>query len=243
MAGYMKRLKRYFLTGLIILAPVALTFAIILFIFNLLTVPFAGAVTAIFDRYNMLDTGFLFLSGRETQELVSQILVLIFLGGFTVLLGAVARHFFINSFIKTWDYLLNKIPVISSIYKTSQEVIKTIFGNTANSFKQVVMVKFPSPETYSLGFVTRENVEGLVPDKTFITVFVPTAPNPTSGFLMLYQPEDLIYLDMKVDEAFKYVVSCGMVTSPFSVMTKEPVEIAHEEIKKAKGKGKGSKSS
>lgn len=197
-------MKKHFITGLIILAPLALTLAILTFIFNLLTEPLAGVVSTLFDRYN-------FLSGKQLQTLVSQVLILVLLFFLTVSLGAIARYFFFSYLLAVWDYILHKIPVISTIYKTSQEFIQTLFGGSANSFKQVVMVPFPSPETRSVGFITRDNVEGLVPGKKMVAVFVPTAPNPTSGFLMLYNPEDITHLDMKVEEAFKYILSCGVL--------------------------------
>lgn len=214
-------MKKYFITGLVILAPLALTLIIILFIFNFLTVPFAGGVSAIFDYYNWFENGFWFISGKELQILVSQFLVLLSLFAVTVGLGAVARYFFFNSLLKLWDYIIHKIPVVSTIYKVSQDVVTTIFGSKTNSFKQVVLVPFPSKETYSMGLVTREDLEGLLPDRKVISVFVPTTPNPTSGFLMLYKPEQLIYLDMKVEDAFKYIISCGVILTPYSIIDKK----------------------
>lgn len=214
-------MKRYFITGLVILAPLALTFAILVFIFNLLTEPFAGVVATIFDRYDLMEGGFLFLSGHQLQVLVGQFLVLLFLFFLTVTLGAIARYFFFNTLIEVWNYAIHKIPVISTIYKASQDIIQTIFGGSANSFKQVVLVPFPSRNTQTVGFVTRDNVEGLLKDQKMIAVFVPTTPNPTSGFLMLYRPEDLTYLDMKVEDAFKYIISCGVILCPFTVVEKE----------------------
>lgn len=232
-------MKKYFITGLVILAPLALTLIIILFIFNFLTVPFAGGVSAIFDYYDWFENGFWFISGKELQILISQVLVLVFLFALTVGLGAIARYFFFNSLLKMWDYLIHRIPVISSIYKVSQDVVTTIFGSKTNSFKQVVMVPFPSKETYSMGLVTREDMEGIRPDGNAVAVFVPTTPNPTSGFLMLYKPEDLIYLDMRVEDAFKYIISCGVILTPFSVINRKEaheleIERALEEKKKTK---------
>lgn len=214
-------MKRYFVTGLILLSPLALTFAILMFIFNLLTEPFAGIVAAIFNRYALFEGGFLFLNGHQLQTLVSQILILIFLFFLTVSLGAIARYFFFSTLVNVWDYTIHKIPVISSIYKASQDFIQTIFGGQGNSFKQVVIVPFPNRETQSLGFITRDHIEGLVPGEKRVAVFVPTTPNPTSGFLMLYKPEDLTYLDMKVEEAFKGIISCGVILTPFVAKTKE----------------------
>lgn len=215
------KIKKAFVTGLIILAPLALTFAILLFIFNFLTVPFVGAVTAIFDNYNIMKNGFLFISGPQLQTIVGQIFVLIALFFITVSIGAIARYFFFKSLIRMWDYSIQKIPFISTIYKASQDVIKTVFGSKTNSFKQVVVVPFPSKNTYAIGLVTNDDIEGLIKEISLVSVFVPTAPNPTSGFLMLYKPEDLVYLDMKVEDAFKYVISCGMILSPFDIIDRK----------------------
>ena len=103
-----------------------------------------------------------------------------------------------------------------------------MFGSSSNSFKQVVMVPFPGEKTYSIGLVTRENLPGLPkaqnPKETLVAVFVPTTPNPTSGFLMMYKQSDLVYLDMKVEDAFKYVISCGVIATPFNEITKEQAQ-------------------
>lgn len=199
-------IRKYFITGLIILLPLVLTLGVLIFIFNLLTEPLAGLVAAFFDHYNIMADGFLFINGHHLQEFVSQVLVLLFLFFFTVLLGWVTRYFFFELIADFWNYLVHKIPVISGIYKTCQELINTLFSSNANAFKKVVMVPFPSPTAKSIGFVTQENLLG---GRT--AVFVPTAPNPTSGFLILYKPEELESLDIPIDTAFKYIISCGVI--------------------------------
>ena len=132
------------------------------------------------------------------------------------------RWFFIHYILRLWDYLLNCIPVISPVYKTCQEIINTVFASKATSFKQVVLVRYPNEYSYSIGFITREDFPGL--NTPLISVFVPTTPNPTSGFLMMFKPSDLIYLDMKVEDAFKYIISCGMILNTFNVISKEDAQ-------------------
>ena len=211
-------MKKYFITGLVILLPVALTFAIVVFIFNLLTVPFLGVVKTVFDRYNLFENGFLFLNAEQIQNLAAQLLILISLFAITIVLGFIARWFFFRATIKFAEYILRHIPLVSTIYKTSKDVIKTIFTTDTKSFKQVVMVRFPNPETYAMGLVTREDIPGLknTDYEDAVAVFVPTTPNPTSGFLVMYKKKDLIYLDMKVEDAFKYVISCGVIMPEFT---------------------------
>jgi len=219
-------MKKYFLTGLVILLPLALTIAVVAFVFNFLTTPFVGLVQHIFDYFGLLGKNFFFLSSHQVQVLASKLIILILLFFLTVLLGMLGRWFFFHYLLKLWDYILHRIPLVSTIYKTCQDVIKTMFGSKNKSFKQVVLVPFPSNDTYSIGLVTNEQLATFKqPGREALTsVFVPTTPNPTSGFLMLYEEKDLVYLDMKVEDAFKYVISIGMITSPFTVLNKEAAQ-------------------
>jgi len=207
---------------MIILLPLTLTIAIVVFVFNLLTVPFLGIVQAVFHHYHLFEKGFLLLSGEQIQNLVAQFLILISLFFIVVGLGFIARWFFFKTLIKIAEYVFKRIPLVSSIYKTSQDVIKTLFTSKTKSFKQVVLVHFPHPETYSIGLITKEIIPGLANTShaNAVAVFVPTTPNPTSGFLVMFKPEDLIYLDMKVEDAFKYVISCGVISPYFRPISK-----------------------
>ena len=216
-------MKRYFVTGLVILLPLALTLVIVSFIFNLLTEPFVGGVQSILEYFNLLETNFLFLNSAEVQIFVSKVIILILLFYFTVMLGMLARWFFFHYILKLWDYILHRIPIVSSIYKTCQEVINTIFASKTKSFKQVVFAPYPKEDTYSIGLVTCDDVKGLKhsEENKMVAVFVPTTPNPTSGFLMIYKEDDLIYLKMSVEDAFKYVISCGVIVSTFNTISKE----------------------
>ena len=215
-------MKKYFITGMILLLPIALTLAIVMFLVNILTQPFVGIVKAILTHYGLFENGLLFLSADQVQRYFSQLIILILLFFLTVGLGFLARWFFFHYLIQLWNLILNRIPFVRSVYKTCQDLISTVFAGTSGSFKQVVLVPFPSKETLSVGFVTRENIPSTSPGGQPLTaVFVPTAPNPTSGFLMLFEEKEITYTDMSVENAFKYVVSCGIVASPFSRMSKE----------------------
>lgn len=204
--------KKYFVTGLAILLPVTLTLVVVAFVFNLLTEPFLGLAQAILGETGLLHTGLLFLSAEQLQTLLSQFLILIVLFFFTVSLGLFARRFFIRYIIHGWDYIIHRIPFIRTIYKACQDVITTIFGSKTSAFKQVVMVRFPSQDTQTIGLITREELPGLERlGSDLVVVFVPTTPNPTSGFLTIVKRSDVVPLDMKVEDAFKYVISCGVI--------------------------------
>lgn len=216
-------MKKYFITGLIILLPLALTMMIVMFIFNLLTVPFLGLVKTVFDGHHLFEEGFFLLNGDQMQSLAAQLLILLSLFLIVIGLGFIARWFFFKTVLKFAEYTVKKIPLVSTIYKTCQDVIKTIFTSKTKSFKQVVLVRFPNAETYSLGLVTREHISGLTntPYEGAVAVFVPTTPNPTSGFLVMFKPSELIYLDMKVEDAFKYIISCGVISPTFAPVSNE----------------------
>jgi uncharacterized membrane protein len=218
-------MKKYFITGLVILLPVALTIAIVRFIFNLLTIPFLGMVKTIFEHYHLLDEGFLLLNAEQVQTLVAKILILISLFFIVMGLGLIARWFFFKTLIKFAEFIVRRIPLVSSIYNTCQDVIKTIFTSKTKSFKQVVLVRFPNIHTYSIGLITRDEMPSLANTShaDAVAVFVPTTPNPTSGFLVMFKPDDLIYLDMKVEDAFKYIISCGVISPHFKTLSKEEV--------------------
>lgn len=203
-------MKKHFITGLIILLPLAVTIIVIIFILNFLTAPFVG----------ILEEYFMDLPGIEKYHALLhfalQIFTLVAFFFFTVLLGFLTRIIIFKYLIGIWDYILHRIPIIKTIYKASQQVIQTILGTTSRSFKQVVMVPFPVDGAYALGLVSSPPpalCETTVGEK-LITVFVPTTPNPTSGYLMMYKEKEVVYLDMKIDEAFKYIISCGVISNP-----------------------------
>ncbi|MDF2549583.1 MAG: hypothetical protein K0S07_650 [Chlamydiales bacterium] len=205
-------MKKYFITGLVVLLPIALTVWIISFLVNLMTAPFSDIASQMLDGLD-LNRGFLFLSREQTLHYGSQLLIILALFGSILLIGVVGRWFFFHYLLKLSEILLKKIPFISSVYQTSQEVIHTLLISSNNSFKQVVLVHYPDNETVSLGLITKEDLPQISPQdpRPYVSVFVPTTPNPTSGFLVLYPKEKVIYLDMKVEDALKHIISCGII--------------------------------
>ena len=208
-------MKRSFLTGLVILLPLAVTVAVIAFLINLLTGPFTGMVEAILDYYHIgIHKEFLFLSSYQAIHLLSQALVLITLFIVTVGLGALARMFFFHALLKMGDYVLARIPLVNKVYKTTQDIIKTLLGPQKNAFKQVVMVPFPRAGIFSIGLIAGDGLAKCseAAGEMLVTVFIPTTPNPTSGYLLMFKHEDVVLLDIKVEDALKYIISCGVIT-------------------------------
>lgn len=210
-------MKKHFITGLVILLPLAITIAVVGMIMNFLTQPFVGMVSDVFEKFSF------YTKYRAFLRFGLQIVLLFGLFFTTVLLGFLARLMIFKSLLSVYDKILHRIPIIKTVYKAAQQVMTTIFGSQSGSFKQVVMVPFPNREVLCIGLVAGEapTICSRDADDPMITVFIPTTPNPTSGFLTLFKKSDITFLDMKIEDAFKYVISCGVLnsdpcaTSPF----------------------------
>ncbi len=213
-------MKKYFITGLVFLLPLVVTIAVIIFLVNFLTQPFIGIVSPILTKLHLINKGFLFLTPEQVLRYTSQFIVLVLLFLFTVGLGMITQWFFIHYIFRLGDRILSRIPIVNTVYKTTQDIIKTLFVSDKNTFKQVVMVPFPREDIFVLGLISRESPEtcSQAAKTELISVLVPTTPNPTTGFLLMIKKSDLIYIDMKPEEAIKYIVSCGVIvpTSPTS---------------------------
>ncbi|MCY3974050.1 MAG: DUF502 domain-containing protein [Simkaniaceae bacterium] len=207
-------MKKYFITGLVILLPLAVTILIVVFIVNFLTKPFIGFVSGVLTKLSILNKGFLFLSPDRALLYGSKLLILVCLFLVTLLLGMIARWFFFKTLLSLSDRVLHRIPLINTVYKTTQEIIKTIFVTDKNSFKQVVMVPFPKKDSYAMGLVSRESPKVCCEraGTPLVSVLIPTTPNPTTGFLLMYPESELIRLDLTPETAIKYIVSCGVIT-------------------------------
>ena len=206
-------MKKHFITGLLVLLPLVVTIAVVVFLVNFLTKPFIGFVSTILAKFDIINRGLFFLTPQQTLRYGSQILILVFLFFVVVLIGIITKWFFIKALLRLGDRILHKIPLVNTVYKTTQDIIKTLFVSDKNSFKQVVMVPFPKEGSYVIGLIARESPEYCsdVAGSTLFSVLVPTTPNPTTGFLLMYKKEDLIFLDMKPEDAIKYIVSCGVI--------------------------------
>lgn len=153
------------------------------------------------------------MSHEEYVLYLSKFLVLAALIAVTFALGFIARIFFMKTLLSLGDKLLHKIPIVNTVYRTTQDIIKTLFVSNKNSFKKVVMVPFPREGMYMLGLVVRESppICAETAHENLISVLIPTTPNPTTGFLVMVKESDIKYVDMKPEEAIKYVVSCGVI--------------------------------
>jgi uncharacterized membrane protein len=203
-------MKKYFFTGFIALLPLALTLVIANWLFNLFTAPLAGIMESVIIAYEDQ----LHLSPERHATLVlflSRVLALILLLVLVFVLGICGQKFLSKFLLKIPETLFSRIPLVRTIFRLSNDITKAVFSEDKKTFQETVLVPFPHNDALAIGFITSKTPkvfqEGKPP--TDLVVFVPTAPHPMSGF-MLFTPKNLITeVDVSVEDAFKFLISCG----------------------------------
>ena len=138
-----------------------------------------------------------------------------------LLTGMFAANLFGRRFVEIWERILNKIPLVTSIYSSIKQISNTIFDPSGKSFRKVVMLQYPRKGLWSIGFLTNDNVgdEMSAVDDRLVAVFIPTTPNPTSGFIIMTRNDEITELDMSVEEGFKFIISMGVIIPDGSART------------------------
>lgn len=204
-------MKKHFLTGLVVLMPVALTLVIILFLIDLFTAPFIPIVSAVL---NALEASLNFHIPKTLTVLVARISALILLFLFILGLGAVARWFFFKNILEWGGQMLSRIPIFKTVYKASRDIFHALFSSEGKkAFKHPVMIPYSCHPSYALGFEAGEVAEEIQEKiKTPVkSVFMPTAPHPISGFLFFMPEQDVHKVAMTNEESVKFLLSCGMI--------------------------------
>ena len=200
------------MTGLIILLPFGLTVWIVKYLFDLFTNPL----------FNLLEKSLLWFEKTHGLSLLhhetlisflSRIAALVLTFFIIVILGYLARKFFFDALLKLTNKLIIRIPLIGTIYRLTKDLTKAMLSTDQKTFKETVLVPFPSPETYSVGFITSnipESLKKIIP-QTDITVFVPTAPHPISGYVLFCAQKETLPVELSVEDTFKFLLSCGVI--------------------------------
>lgn len=206
-------MKKSFVTGLVILIPLAVTLIAIRFLLSVLTMPFLNRMIALANALELFPNGFLFLSHKRSVLLLCELLSLVSLGVLIVMIGWLARWLFITTLWHRLEELIERIPLIGGIYRTFREVIHALFSSTSPVSLKAVLIPFPRPDVYALGLAIRDSMTLLptVSTSSLVSIFVPGSLNPTMGFMILYPKEQCHYLDMSVSDAVKTIVSAGVV--------------------------------
>jgi uncharacterized membrane protein len=205
--------KRYFITGLLVLVPLVITLWVLTGLIGLM------------DRSLLL----LPASWRPLAQIgydipgIGALLTLLIV----FVTGVVATNFFGRRIILFWEALLARVPVVKSIYYSVKQVSDTLFSDSGNAFRKALLVQFPHPGSWTIAFMTGYPGGDVVNHLKgeYISVYVPTTPNPTGGYFLMLPRADVIELDMSVDEALKYIISMGVV-SPKPVAPKAAVKNA-----------------
>lgn len=211
-------LRSYFFTGVVIIAPVAITVWATTWFISIFDSFVKPIIPAIYNPDNYLPfevpgTGFVFA------------LLII------TMVGALAANLVGRTLIGWWDSLINRTPIVRSIYKASKQIFQTIFSEKGTSFRYVCLVEWPRRDTWSIAFVSREvdGAEvGLEKGRAMYAIYVSTTPNPTSGYVFFADKKDVKILNMTVEDGLKLVISMGLV------FPEKPHPAGHEKSKAVK---------
>lgn len=192
-------MRKYFITGLLILVPLAIT----AWVLNLVISTMDQSLLFVPERWQPRTLFGFNIPGLGTLLTV----VIIFLT------GLLTNNLVGNYVLRVWEKLLKRIPLVNSLYSSVKQVSDTLLSSSGNAFRKAVMIPYPHQNSYTIAFLTGtpggDVKNHLVGD--YVSVYVPTTPNPTSGFFLMMARKDVVELDMTVDAALKYIVSMGVV--------------------------------
>lgn len=207
-----QRLRGYFLAGILVTAPISITVY--------LTYIFLSFIDNNVSKI-LPDGWYHALYGGTTIPGIGLIIAIVFF----VIVGWLATNVLGRLLIRISEYVVTRMPIIRTLYSATKQIFETVMASKSSAFRDVVMFEYPRQGIWVLGFVTgisEGEVQRLTEDMT-VNVFLPTTPNPTSGFLLFIPKKDLVYMDMSVEQAIKLVVSGGILTPP------DPAEIERQQ--------------
>jgi uncharacterized membrane protein len=204
----LRSIRTAFITGLLILLPLGVT----VFIINIVLNRVGNPASELFFRF--IDQN---IRELPTVEIPLQILSLIVVFLIITILGYFSRIFIGQLFLKFFERILTRLPLISQVYNTVKQLVDTFSQQKKAVFQEVVMIEYPRKGIYAIGFLTNQakgEIQSLTGEE-LVNVFVPTTPNPTSGFLLMLPKEDVIPMQMSISDGMKTIISGGAVTPHF----------------------------
>ena len=220
-SAFWARLRNNFLTGIVIFAPISITIYLVWLFLNFVD---SWVLNYVPKAYNPSEYLPISIPG----------IGVVFFFFFVAALGATTKGFFGRQLFRFGERLVDRMPVVRSIYTTLKQIVETIFAREGqDSFEQVCLVEYPRRGIWAVAFVTTDT-GGEIAEKNsaagqMVSIFLPTTPNPTSGFLLFVPKDDVILLDMSVEDAAKQVISAGLVTPPWPPLTREQKEALQRE--------------
>lgn len=213
------RMRAYFFAGVLITAPISISLYLAWLLINFVDNTVRPLIPVKYNPETYLPFA---LPGLG--------LVVLFLA--LTLTGALTAGFLGRFFIRTSEQMLSRMPVVRSVYNAVKQILETVLAQQSNAFREAVLVEYPRRGLWAIAFITgttEGEVQNLTQEET-VNIFLPTTPNPTSGFLLFVPKEDLIHLDMSVEEAIKMVISGGIVTPP----DRRPAELKSQTMTSAR---------
>jgi uncharacterized membrane protein len=214
--------KKYLLAGLLVWLPLAVTIWVLQAALGLLDGVFGWFLNA---GRAVLPAG--------AEPLIDMLLKVPGLGVIVMLAGLLITGMFATNIVGQWwlrqgSRVLSKIPIVKSIYSSVKQVSDTLFSSSGNAFREAVLVQYPRAGSWTIAFVTGKpgGEAALHLTGDYLSVYVPTTPNPTSGFFLMVPRADVVALQMSVDEALKYVISMGVVAPPMHVVVPALAEVS-----------------
>ena len=213
-SGLIAGFRNSFLTGLVVIAPVALTIWLIWSVIGWIDGFVLPFIPNLYHPDNILNTIF----GQDVAINIRGLGVVVFLL-FTTFVGWIAKGFLGRSLIRVGENLVRRMPVVRSIYSCVKQIAETVFAQSDRSFEKACLIEYPRKGIWAVGFISTE-AKGEVKYKAksnsdLLSVFVPTTPNPTSGFMLFFPRNDVIELEMSIEDAAKLVISAGLVYPPY----------------------------
>ena len=213
-SGLLAGLRNSFLTGLVVIAPVALTIWLIWSVIGWIDGFVLPFIPNLYHPDNILNTIF----GQDVAINIRGLGVVVFLL-FTTFVGWIAKGFLGRSLIRFGENLVRRMPVVRSIYSGVKQIAETVFAQSDRSFEKACLIEYPRKGIWAIGFISTDakgEVKYKVKAKSdLLSVFVPTTPNPTSGFMLFFPRSDVIELEMSIEDAAKLVISAGLVYPPY----------------------------
>lgn len=200
-------MKKYFIAGMLVWAPLAITVWVITWGLSLLDGIFGSVMAALMA---VLPLGS--KPALQSFKDIPGVGILIVIG-VILITGVFAANFAGQWWVRLWDRFIARIPIVKSIYSSVKQVSGTLFSSKGNAFRKAVLIPYPRNGSWTIAFVTGSPAVEVANklDGEHVNVFLPTTPNPTSGFFMIVPKADIIELDMGVEEALKHIVSMGSV--------------------------------
>lgn len=207
-------IQKSLLAGIFAALPLAVTYWFITFVFKKFSGFFLPYIAILATKYD-IHIPFIY------QKVASFVIIVVLL----IMIGIIAKNYLGKKLLGLVESIASNIPIVRSVYSSIRQIVEAFQNASGSNFKKVVIIEYPREGLYSMGFITKDSCEFLnkATGEICTNIFVPTTPNPTSGFILIVPKKDIIDPDISIDQGVKFVISAGLV-EPFDSCTLEKIE-------------------